>query len=68
MPEEQWTEACHIVQEAVIKTISKGKEWKKPRWLFEEVLQIAKKKKKKKKEKKEKREAKAREKRKDMPS
>ena len=30
-----------IVQEAVIKTISKKKKCKKAKWLFEEDLQIA---------------------------
>ena len=41
VPEELWTEACDIVQEAQIKTISKKKKWKKAKWLSEEVLQIA---------------------------
>ena len=41
MPEEQWTEVCDIVQEAVIKTIPKKKKWKKAKWLSEEALQIA---------------------------
>ena len=39
VPEELWTEVCDIVQEAVIKTISK--KCKKAKWLSEEVLQIA---------------------------
>ena len=39
VPEELWAEVCNIVQEAVIKTISKEKKCKK--WLSEEVLQIA---------------------------
>ena len=34
-------EVCDIVQEAVIKTIPKKKKCKKPKWLSEEVLQIA---------------------------
>ena len=39
--EDQWTEICDIVQEAVIKTIPKKKKWKKAKWLSEEALQIA---------------------------
>ena len=42
-PEELWTEVGNIVQEAVIKTISKKKKCKKAKWLSEELLQIAKK-------------------------
>ena len=41
MPEELWKEVCNIVQEAVIKTISKKKKCKKAKWLSEEPLQIA---------------------------
>ena len=41
MPEELWTEVHEIVQEAVIKTISKKKKCKKVKWLSEEALQIA---------------------------
>ena len=41
VPEEQWTEVCNIVQEAVIKTIPKEKKGKKAKWLSEEALQIA---------------------------
>ena len=41
VPEEPWTEAGDIVQEAVIKTIPKKKECKKGKWLSEEALQIA---------------------------
>ena len=41
MPDELWTEVRDIVQEAVIKTISKKKKCKKTKWLSEEVLQIA---------------------------
>ena len=41
MPEELWTEVHDIVQEAVIKTISKKKKCKKAKWLSEEALQIA---------------------------
>ena len=43
VPEELWTEARDIVQEAVINTIPKKKKCKKEKWLFEEALQIAKK-------------------------
>ena len=35
------TEVCDIVQEAVIKTISKKKKCKKAKWLSGEALQIA---------------------------
>ena len=45
MPKEWWAEVCNIVQEAVIKTIPKKKEWNKAKWLSEEALQIAKKRK-----------------------
>ena len=55
MPEELWTEVHGIVQEAVIKTIPKKKNYKKAKWLSEEALQIAVKR----------REAKSKEKRKD---
>ena len=41
MPEELWTEVHDIIQEAVIKTISKEKKCKKAKWLFEKALQIA---------------------------
>ena len=41
MPEELWTEVPDLVQEAVIKTISKKKKCKKAKWLSEEALQIA---------------------------
>ena len=40
VPEGLWMEVCNIVQEAVIKTISK-KKCKKAKWLSEEALQIA---------------------------
>ena len=53
-PEELWTEPHDIVQEAVIKAISKKR---KAKWLSEEALQIAKKEEKQK----------AKEKRKDIP-
>ena len=35
------TEICDMVQEAVIKTISKKKKCKKAKWLSVEALQIA---------------------------
>ena len=41
MPEELWTEVCEIIQEAVIKTISKKEKWKKAKCLSEEALQRA---------------------------
>ena len=41
VPELLWMEVCDIVQEAVIKTISKKKKCKKAKLLSEEVLQIA---------------------------
>ena len=41
MPEELWMKFRDIVQEAVIKTISKKKKCKKAKWLSEEDLQIA---------------------------
>ena len=45
MPEELWTEAYDIVQEAVINTIPKKRKCKKEKWLAEEALQIAEKRK-----------------------
>ena len=41
MPDELWTEVNEIVQESVIKIISKKKKCKKAKWSFEEALQIA---------------------------
>ena len=41
VPEELWMEIHDIVQEAVIKTIPKKKQYKKAKWLSEEALQIA---------------------------
>ena len=41
VPEELWTEAQNIVQEAEIKTFPKKKNSKKVKWLFKEALQIA---------------------------
>ena len=45
MPEELWTKVHDIVQEEVIKAISKKKKCKKAKWLSEEALQIAEKRK-----------------------
>ena len=36
--DELWTEVHDIVQEAVIKAISKKKKWKMAKWLSEEAL------------------------------
>ena len=41
VPEELWTYARDIVQQAVIKTIPKKKKGKRAKWLSEEALQIA---------------------------
>ena len=41
MPDELWTEVCDTVQETGIKTFPMEKKCKKPKWLSEEVLQIA---------------------------
>ena len=41
VPEELWMEVCDIVQDVVIKTITKKKKCKKAKWLSEEALQIA---------------------------
>ena len=41
MSEELWMEVHDIVQETVIKTISKKKKCKEVKWLTEEALQIA---------------------------
>ena len=41
VPEELLTEVHDTVQEAVIKTISNEKKWKKAKWLSEKDLQIA---------------------------
>ena len=43
VPEKLWMEVRDIVQEAVIKTSPKKKKYKKAKWLYEEALQIAKK-------------------------
>ena len=41
VPEELWTEVCHILQDIMTKTIPKKKKCKKAKWLSEEALQIA---------------------------
>ena len=53
VPDELWPEVHDIVQETGIKTIPKRKKSKKPKWLFEEALQIAVKRREKAKEKRE---------------
>ena len=40
VPGELWTEVHNIVQDAVTKTITKKKKYKKAKWLSEEALQI----------------------------
>ena len=40
VPEELWMEVHNIVQEAVIKTITNKKKYKRAKWLSEEPLQI----------------------------
>ena len=52
VPEELWMEVCNIVQEAVTKSISRKKKYKKTEWLSEEALsQLRKEEKQKAKEK-----------------
>jgi len=51
VPKELWLEVYHIVQEAVIKTISKKKKCKKAKWLSDEALQIVEKRREAKKRK-----------------
>ena len=41
VPEELWTEVHDVVQDTVIKTISKKKKCKEAKWLSEKALQIA---------------------------
>ena len=41
VPEELWTEVHDIVQESVIKTITKKKKPKKAKWVSEGALQTA---------------------------
>ena len=41
VPKRLWTDVHDIVQEEVIKTISKKKKCKKAKWLSEEALGIA---------------------------
>ena len=57
VPKELWMEVCDIIQDVVIKIISKKKKCKKAKWLSEEALQTT--------EKEEKQ--KAKEKRRDIP-
>ena len=45
VPEELWTEVCHIVQKKVIKTIPKKKKCRKAKQLSEGALKIAQKRK-----------------------
>ena len=45
VPEELWMEVPDIVQEAVIKIVTKKKKCQKAKWLSEEALQIAEKRK-----------------------
>ena len=42
LPKELWMEVHDIGQETGIKTIPKKKKCRKAKWLFEEALQIAK--------------------------
>ena len=72
--EELQTEVHNIVQEVMIKTISKKKKCKKAKWLSEKVLQVADARRKTKGLSEEalqiavkRREAKSKEKRKDLP-
>ena len=41
VPDELWMEVHDVVQEVVMKTITKKKKCKKAKWLCEEALQIA---------------------------
>ena len=41
MPEELWMKICGIVQEALIKIITKKKKCKKAKWFSEQVLQTS---------------------------
>ena len=41
VPEELWTEVHDVVQEAVMKTITKKKKCKKAKWFSEQVLQTS---------------------------
>ena len=52
VPEELWMEVRDIVQEAVIKIISKKKKCKKAKWLSKEAFQIAEKRKHKRQKRK----------------
>ena len=44
MPQKLWIDVRDIVQEVVVKTITKKKKCKKAKWLSQEALQIAEKK------------------------
>ena len=41
VPEELWMDICDIIQEAVIKTNTKKKKYKKTKLLSEEAFQTA---------------------------
>ena len=41
MPEELWSEVHDIVQEVVMKTISKKKKCKKAKWMSDKALKVA---------------------------
>ena len=40
VPDELWVEACNVVQEIGIETITKKMKCNKAKWLSEEALQI----------------------------
>ena len=40
VPEELWTEVDNVVQEAVVKTITKKEKCKRSKWLSEEVMEL----------------------------
>jgi len=61
VPEELWTKVHNVVKEALTKTISRKKKWKKAKCLSEEALQIA-------EERSEMKKKKGGEKRKDIPN
>ena len=44
VPQKLWIDVRDIVQEVVVKTITKKKKCKKAKWLSQEALQIAEKK------------------------
>ena len=51
VPEEQWTEVCNFVKEAVTTTIQEKKKSKKAKWLSEEAIQKGSKRQRKKEKK-----------------